>query len=498
MEQASPLSQPQPARVQFNEQALTKLRAVPLLLAVITFSLGLIYLAVVPPWGGPDEPRHFEYVRLLSDKGRFIGYPDIEQSVMDEIIRSMDAVNYWNWGVTLWERASPGELPKDFTAIYGEGAHQLHQPPLAYLLYLVPHKLFEAGGLRAQLYGMRFLSILLNVVTVLAAYYAGKELFRRDDSVDDPTIALAIPVFVMLLPQHLFLHSTVMNDHLVVAALGWMLAVMVQTFRRGLSLLRVLAMLVLLGIALAAKRNGLYGIPILAFAFLVYMVAHWGSGRLTTGQRAVRLAGAAVAILVLIAGLAAAWNWTTVNVPKLSEYIVLLFLMLPTEQFPTTVDARYIAPETLRIYAQSLRRIFITFWGHFGWSNITLGVQVYWGFTALCVAAIVGLGLYALRDFRKLITYQRAVLVVFAASVVVAVGMMLVFDARGLDLGWEPGSVGRYLFPVLIPLATLFLLGTRAFFPRPRFMLWFGIVTAAMVLYNVIVLGFFIIPFYRA
>jgi hypothetical protein len=50
----------------------------------------------------------------------------------------------------------------------------------------------------------------------------------------------------------------------------------------------------------------------------------------------------------------------------------------------------------------------------------------------------------------------------------------------------------------LIPLATLFLLGTRAFFPRPRFMLWFGIVTAAMVLYNVIVLGFFIIPFYRA
>jgi hypothetical protein len=29
-------------------------------------------------------------------------------------------------------------------------------------------------------------------------------------------------------------------------------------------------------------------------------------------------------------------------------------------------------------------------------------------------------------------------------------------------------------------------------------MLWLGILTGAMILYNIIVLGFFIIPFYRA
>ncbi len=498
MEQATPLPQPQSTRAQFNEQALTKLRAVPLLLSIITFALGLIYLAVIPPWGGPDEPRHFEYVRLLADKGRFVGYPDIEQSVMDEIIRSMDQVNYWKWGVTLWQRTSPGELPTDFRHIYGEGAHQLHQPPLAYLVYLIPHKLFEAGGIRAQLYGMRLVSILLNVVTVLAAYYAGRELFRREDGGDDPTMALAIPVFVMLLPQHLFLHSIVMNDHLMVAALAWMLAVMVRTFRVGLSFTRVLAMFVLLSIGLAAKRNGLYGVPILALAFLVYMVAHWGSGRLTNGQRAVRVAGAVVAVLILIVGLVVAWNWTTVNVPKLSEYIVLLFLMLPTEQFPMTIDASLVGPEAMRVYFSSLRRIFVSLWGHFGWMNITLGVQAYWGFAALSVASAIGLVLYAVRDFRKLLTYQKAVLVVFVASILFALAMILGIDARGLGLGWEPGSVGRYLFPVLIPLATLFLLGLRAFFPRSRYMVWLGVVTGAMVLYNLIVLVFFIIPFYRA
>ncbi|MCC7162363.1 MAG: hypothetical protein IT331_07710 [Anaerolineae bacterium] len=498
MEQATPLEQPRAARAALNERALANLHGLPILLSIITFALGLFYLAVIPPWGGPDEPRHFEYVRLLSNKGGFVGYPDIDPAVMNEIIRSMDSVNYWKWGVTLWKRTAPGELPKDFTEIYGEGAHQLHQPPLAYLLYLIPHNLAAANGIRAQLYAMRLVSILLNVLTVLAAYVAGRELFRRDDGADDPTMALALPVFIMLLPQHLFLHSTVMNDHLVVAALGWMLAIMVRTFRLGLSIPRVLGMLVTLGIALASKRNGLYGVPILAFAFLVYIVVHWGAGRLTAGQRAVRLVGAAVLAALALVALVLAWNWTTVNVPKLSEYIVLLFLLLPTEQFPMSLDARYIQPDALILYMQSLRRIFISLWGHFGWMNITLGVQAYWGFAALSVAAAAGLVWYAIRDFWKLFAYQRAVLIVFAASVVVALALILAIDARGWDLGWEPGSSGRYLFPVLIPLATLFLIGTRAFVPRKGYVWWFAILVVAMALYNIIVLGWFIVPFYRA
>src|SRR5204863_4063413 len=131
-----------PPRLLVQENELANVRALPVLLSILTLALGLIYLAVIPPWGGPDEPRHFEYVALLSLKGRTVGYGDITPSVMNDIIRSMDSVNYWKWGVSAWTRTTPGELPNDFTAIYGEGAHQLHQPPLAYLLYLLPYRLF--------------------------------------------------------------------------------------------------------------------------------------------------------------------------------------------------------------------------------------------------------------------------------------------------------------------------------------------------------------------
>ncbi len=495
MEQTTvqPRVEPQ-APTQANALDVLNIRALPVLLSIITVALGLIYLAVIPPWAGPDEPRHFEYVALLNLKGRLVGWGDANPQVMNEIIRSMDSVNYWKWGVSLWKRTTPGELPKDFAAIWGESSsHELHQPPLSYLLYLIPYKLLASSSVRTQLYAMRLLSILLDVLVVLAAYVTGRELFR-----DDPTMALALPVFVMLLPQHLFLHSTVMNDHLVEAALAWMIALLTRTFRLGLNLPRALGMLVLLGIGLGAKRNAVYGIGILGVAFLVYVFVRWGGGRLTTTQKSVRLAGTVIVLSAAAAGVVYAWNWLGVHQKSLQNYIVRIFLFLPSEQFPFQLDSRILEPTAFPLYASYLKYTFISLWGHFGWMNISLGVQTYWGFALLTCAALVGVGLYALRDFPKLSSWQRGALVVFAASVLIALFLIIALQVRVWDLEWGGDQQGRYLFPVLIPLATLFLLGLRAFFPKARYTLWLTLVIAAMVGYNLVALGFFIIPFYRA
>jgi hypothetical protein len=461
-------------------------------LSIITLALGLIYLAVIPPWAGPDEPRHYEYVRLLAEKGRLVSWADVDQSVMDEIIRSMDAANYWKWGVSLWTRTTPGELPTSFDQIW-VSAHQLHQPPLAYLAYLAPYQLVAESGIRTQIYAMRLLSILLNIVVVLAAYVTGRELFR-----EDPTMALALPIFVMLLPQHLFLHSTVMNDHLVEAALAWMIAIMARTFRLGLSLPRAVGMLALLAIGLGAKRNALYGVAILAVAFVVYVLVHWGRGRLTTGQKSLRLAGTVIVLSLAAVGLVWTWGWIGLNQPRLADYVLRFFLFLPTEQFPFELDARVLDPAAIPLYASYIKYMFISLWGHFGWMNISLGIQAYWGFAVLCAAAFIGLAVFALRDLKRLAIWQRATLVVFGASVLIAFTLSVAIQVRYWDLGWGGDPQGRYLFPVLIPLATLFLLGLRAFFPQARYGLWLALVVGLLLLYNAVVLGFFVVPFYRA
>lgn len=475
------------------EQVEWNIRALPLLLSIITIALGLVYLAVIPPWAGPDEPRHFEYVRLLQEKGRLVSWADADPVIMTEIIAAMDSVNYWKWGVSAWKKTAPGALPKSFEEIWPDSAHQLHQPPLSYLLYLVPLKLTSGGTIRTQLYAMRLLSILLDVLVVLAAYVAGREVFR-----DDPTMAVAVPVFVMLLPQHLFLHSTVMNDHLVEVALAWMLAVLARTFRLGLSLPRGLALLALLAIGLAAKRNALYGVGILAVAFVVYAFLHWGGGRLTSTQKSIRLAATVIGLGLAATGLFWGWNWISTNKPDLADYIVRLWLFLPTAQFPFQLDQRVIEPAALPLYGSYLKYVFVSMWGHFGWMNVTLGVQAYWGFAAVSFASLLGLGLYLVRDFRREPVARRATLIVFAASVLIALFLIIAIQVRYWDLGWGGDPQGRYLFPVLIPLAALFLLGLRAYFPRARYILWFGLMTGAMVLYNILALTVFIIPFYRA
>lgn len=488
---------PAPPRRLVQENELANIRALPLLLSIITLALGLIYLAVIPPWGGPDEPRHFEYVALLSLKGRTVGYGDITPSVMNDIIRSMDSVNYWKWGVSAWTRKAPGELPKDFTAIYGEGAHQLHQPPLAYLLYLLPYRLFLNSPIRTQLYAMRLISILLDIFVVLAAYYTGRELFRRIDGSIDTTMALAIPVFIMLLPQHLFLHSIVMNDHLAEAALAWMIMLLTRTFRLGLSIPRVLGMLVLLAIGIATKRDALYGVAILGFAFLVYVFVRWGGGRMTTRQKSIRLAGTVIVLSLGAVGAFWAWNWLSVHQPKFVDYFVRLFLFLPTSEFPFQLDARVIQPAAFPLYASYLKYVFLSTWGHFGWMNITLGVWAYYGFALLTVAAFIGLAWFGIRGFSNLYVWQRGTLIVYVFSVLIALFLIVALQVRYWDLGWGGDPQGRYLFPVFIPLATLFLLGTRAFVRPAYYKVWFGVLVGAMILYNIIVLGFFIIPFYR-
>ena len=163
------------------------------LLFVLALVRGLIYSAVVPPWQAPDEPRHFEYVKLLYEKGRLVGWGDATPSLEQEIIASMRRFDYWRYGHSDAPPLAPGESPTSFRQIWAWPGtqHELHQPPLAYLVYLMPLAFTASQDTALQLYAMRMLSILLGVAVVLIAFRTADELFP-----DNSLLALAIPTFV--------------------------------------------------------------------------------------------------------------------------------------------------------------------------------------------------------------------------------------------------------------------------------------------------------------
>jgi len=69
----------------------------PLLLLLVTVALlrGLLYLAVVPPWQHYDEPTHFEYVRLIAERGRLPHPGDYDLEMRRAIAVSMQATGLW-------------------------------------------------------------------------------------------------------------------------------------------------------------------------------------------------------------------------------------------------------------------------------------------------------------------------------------------------------------------------------------------------------------------
>jgi hypothetical protein len=60
-----------------------------MLVGLLALVRGLLYVALIPPWQGPDEAGHFESVRLFAELGRIPGRADVSPTLEREIVDSM-------------------------------------------------------------------------------------------------------------------------------------------------------------------------------------------------------------------------------------------------------------------------------------------------------------------------------------------------------------------------------------------------------------------------
>jgi hypothetical protein len=231
---------------------------VPVLL-VLTLVRGLLYLAVVPPWQHYDEPTHFEYVRLIAKRGRLPRPGDYDPEIQREIAASSKAPGWWQ-GMAAPTHAFWSDGPINL------GYSELVHPPLYYLFLALPQPLAAHQSVEAQLYLARLGSVLLSLLIVAAAYGLVTELLpgRR-------WLPLVVASFVAMLPTFTDLVSAVNNDVGAIAAATLLLWAAVRLLRRGPSLWRVGAVLVLTGLCVATKNTStLVALPVL----LALGVAH--------------------------------------------------------------------------------------------------------------------------------------------------------------------------------------------------------------------------------
>jgi len=143
--------------------------------------------------------------------------------------------------------------------------------------------------------------------------------------------------------------------------------------------------------------------------------------------------------------------------------------------------------------------MFKSFWACFGWLKVPLAPIWYRIIGAVCALSAVGLIAGVVQVLRRSIpakSHQMKAMFLLVVSVFLAI--LIVFMGRvGLGETHRIGAPqGRHLFPVIIPLATLFTLGLWSLVPRRARRSLPALYLGCSVAFDIICLIGYVIPYF--
>ncbi len=411
-------------------------------LAVVVGALHMLFYAWwVPPWQFPDEPRHFEYVRLVGEWGRTAGYNEEDPSLQAAIIRSMARFDFWRFGFAIGGYVQHRD--QVFAEIWLPGYKNVHgHAPLYYILMGIGLSFLPRDALLTQLFLTRLLSVLLGTLSLLLIGFTGYVLRGW-------RLAAGLTIFAALLPGHAFINASVNNDVLaetfsLVTVLAGVLIV-----TRGLRPAFVGTLLVGLVLAVLTKRSTVFLIPYGAFALLLGAWTHYRT--LRERARPVVLLGVVLVSTAFVLGVGyALWHFQLLNLPQGRATVTKL------------LNGEYFSKLGEVPWWDDLVVVFQSFWARLGWLNVYLPREGYLALLAVSVLAAIGWVGYIVevvlgrRSFEE--EYTRLALL-FVSTL--AVQWAVLFGRELLYLAGPLRMVpqGRYLYPFLPVYGLFFVQG---------------------------------------
>ncbi len=410
----------------------------PLTVLILVFLiLGVTYSLVTPIFEASDEFLHYPVVKYIADgKGLPVQDPAVE---------------------TLWRQE--GSQPPLYYAVAALVTSWIDTDDMKTLLWHNPHvnignplepgnknlvvhtarEEFPWRGTALAVHLIRFLSVLMQAVTVLLTYLLAAEVApgRR-------ALALAAAAVVAFNPMFLFIAASVNNDNLVVPLAAFVLWRLAAIWRRGWPKRWEITVLGLaLGLAALTKLSGLT-LSALAAGVLTVLAARRRAWRAWVGW-GVTLA----AFVAVIAGWWYVRNWQLYGDPT-----GLNFMLDIAGRRPDKFGLRDLLGEF-----EGFR---MSYWGVFGGFNIIAWRWVYWLYDGLIVAALGGWAWRLVRGWRRDERPNAGVMLILAAWVLL-VGVALI---RWTSQTYA--SQGRLLFPAIAAVAILTVLGWAGWLPDRR------------------------------
>lgn len=461
-----------------------------ILLIALALVRGLIYTSLFPPWVAPDEPAHFEAIRIIGQEQQ-IPFRRYYQTtpVNSELSHSFQTFRMWE----LLERSTPASSQltesrlADVSFIYypypGKLVYADSYPILPHILLAPISNVVSPFDIATELYILRLVSVGFIVLVTLLAWLVTRRVFP-----EQPQFWLAIPAFIVFLPMHTHIFASVNTDVFAILLTSTLLWLLLSFFDNGASKLKVGTVLCLVFLALLTKRTLVF-IPLWVGIIAILYLGH----RRQWPMKRVVIVGLITTTLI-IAGL----GWVILYPDVLANSIITMFNINLVRQIPliSFVNQGLSTVEIIEIYVKSGLFAFITFWGNFGGATTNIPWSWAWGLMVFCGGIVLGAGIYLVRAFRKIegtSSYQRNVFIIFMTAIALSL-MNAFFPVLVAGPSWGPPA--RYFFPVIIPIATFFFLGARQLCPakyRQTYLLPVWLV--GLIAYDTLVITIVLIPF---
>jgi 4-amino-4-deoxy-L-arabinose transferase-like glycosyltransferase len=329
-----------------------------ILILVFYLLVGGLYAVYTPAWQAPDEPAHYNYVRYLAEKGRF------------------PVLHLGDYPHAYLERIKAARFPPDMSI--EPIRYEFWQPPLYYIVATPVYRLFDGA-----LLPLRLLSVMFGAGVVLLAYAIALTLRPGDTA-----LALGAAAFVAFVPMHLTMMASVNNDGLAELLLAAVILLLIrfalkpsdqgQASRRKAYLVVIG---VLLGLGLVTKATVYVAVPLALVALLL------------SERRPACLAQRGLAFFVPALVLASPWYVRNIAVygwPDLLGTIhhdAVVVGQLRTADYLSSVGwATY-----LKDFAVTT---FHSFWGQFGWMAVPMDRRIYLALGLLSALMLAGFVLY--------------------------------------------------------------------------------------------------------
>jgi 4-amino-4-deoxy-L-arabinose transferase-like glycosyltransferase len=333
---------------------------------------------------------------------------------------------------------------------------------------------------------LRLLSVVLGAGVVAMAYAIALAIRPGDK-----TLALAVAAFVAFVPMHLTMMASVNNDALAELLLAIVVLFLIRLTRLARDeepesprLAHLVVIGLLLGLGLVTKATVYVAIPLALIALLAI------------DRRPLPFARGALALFLPALALAIPWYIRNVAIYGWPD-------LLGAQNHDDVVvgqlrTADYVSSVGWSAYLRDfVTTTFHSFWGQFGWMAVPMDRRIYLVLGLLSVLMLVGFVLFVWqREKRKvgrlddwkignqehdtqstivsdLSDPQPSSLPTFQPSspakatvIVIAVWMLLTSLVFLYYNIWLVQFQGRYLFPILIPIGLLGMLGLREILSR--------------------------------